>query len=83
MIQRPNNGGRCDMPMNGNVTVTVTANESANGIGSVITVTTVTVATVIAVVIVVTAANAASGLKGSDHGEQTVLPPPQGLPVLG
>lgn len=48
MIQRPNNGGRCDMPMNGNVTVTVTANESANGIGSVITVTTVTVATVIA-----------------------------------
>lgn len=48
MIQRPNNGGRCDMPMNGNVIVTVTANESANGIGSVITVTTVTVATVIA-----------------------------------
>ena len=45
MTQGPNNGGRC-----GNVIETVTANESANGIGSVTTVTTVTVATVIATV---------------------------------
>lgn len=45
MTKGPNNGGRC-----GNVIETVTANESANGIGSVTTVTTVTVATVIATV---------------------------------